>query len=141
MPAHKKAHSRRSSSHPKRSTSRRRSTTSRKKKPSRGRRWSARVTRTSHAMDTQQGIFKSKDPDKIAHSLLNSAKRSKTRKTTPYQSAMSLLNFYENRGGKNLSKGRKHVLDEAKTSLRRIAGRDKGGAASRGHSRRRAHSR
>lgn len=89
MPAHKKAHSRRSSSHPKRSTSRRRSTTSRKKKPSRGRRWSARVTRTSHAMDTQQGIFKSKDPDKIAHSLLNSAKRSKTRKTTPYQSAMS----------------------------------------------------
>jgi hypothetical protein len=131
MAAHKKARSRRSPSR-----SRRRSTTSRKKKPSRGRRWSARVTRTSHAMDTKQGIFKSRDPDQIAHSLLNSAKRSKTRKTTPYQSAMSLLNFYENRGGKNLSKSRKHVLDEAKTSLRRIAGRDKGSSSKRGHSRR-----
>ncbi|HEY1991401.1 MAG TPA: DUF3175 domain-containing protein [Gammaproteobacteria bacterium] len=137
MAARKKAHSRRA---PARS---RRSTRSRKKKPSRARRWSARVTRTSHAMDTKAGIFKSKDPDKIAHSLLNSARRSKTRKTTPYQSAMSLLNFYENRGGKNLGKGRKHVLDEAKTSLRRMAGRDKPSAASHGrsHARRRSHGR
>ena len=134
MAPRKKARSRRS-------PTRSRSTTTRKKKTLRGRRWSARVTRTSHAMDTQAGIFKSKDPDKIAHSLLNSARRSKTRKTTPYQSAMSLLNFYENRGGKNLSKSRRHILDEAKSSLRHIAGRDGGKASSRAHARRRSRSR
>lgn len=134
MAAHKKARSRRAPSRPRRSTSR-------KKKTSRGRRWSARVTRTSHAMDTKQGIFKSRDPDKIAHSLLRSAKRSRTRKTTPYQSAMSLLNFYENRGGKNLSSGKKHVLERAKDSLRHIAGRDKPKTSSRSHARRRSHKR
>lgn len=135
MAAKKKARSRRAPSR-----SRRRSNPSRKKKTApRGRRWSARVTRTSHAMDTKAGIFTSKDPDKIAHSLLSSARRSKTRKTTPYQSAMSLLNFYENRGGKNLSKGKKQELERAKTSLRRIAGRDNGSTASRG--RRRSHGR
>ena len=112
MPARKKARSR-----PRRTP---------RKKTSSGRRWSARVTRTSHAMDTQAGIFESRDPDKIARSLLSSARRSKTRKTTPYQSAMSLLNFYENRGGKNLSRGRKQVLERAKDSLREKAGRSKG---------------
>ncbi|HSN18934.1 MAG TPA: DUF3175 domain-containing protein [Gammaproteobacteria bacterium] len=131
MAARKKARSRRSPTCS-------RSTTTRKKKTSRGRRWSARVTRTSHAMDTKQGIFTSKDPDKIASSLLESARRSKTRKTTPYQSAMSLLNFYENRGGKNLSKSRRHILDEAKSSLRHIAGRDKGRSPGRGRRKRSA---
>jgi hypothetical protein len=110
---------------PARKTSRRpaRRPSRKKKTARRPRRWSARVTRTSHAMDTQPGIFKSKDPDKIARSLLTSARRSKTRKTTPYQSAMSLLNFYENRGGKNLGKGKKRVLERAKGSLRKQAGR------------------
>lgn len=123
MPARKKARSR-----PRRTP---------RKKTSSGRRWSARVTRTSHAMDTQAGIFKSKDPDKVARSLLSSARRSKTRKTTPYQSAMSLLNFYENRGGKNLGKGQKRVLERAKGSLRKQAGRAQGKkkTASRGRSR------
>ena len=142
MPAHKKAHSHRAKRSPARRASRRKKTT---RRPSRGRKkyWSGHVTRTSHAMDTQAGIFKSSDPDKIAGSLLRSAKRSKTRKTTPYQSAMSLLNFYENRGGKNLSRRRKKVLDRAKDSLREKAGRAKGKKKTGGrkHAKKRSRSR
>ena len=126
MPAHKKAHSRRSASHPTRSTSRRRSTRSRKKKPSRGRRWSARVTRTSHAMDLKQGVFTGNDPEKIATSVLNSARRSHTRKSSPYRSAMSMINFYINRGGKGLSANKKRILGRAKNALRRRTGKTKG---------------
>jgi hypothetical protein len=123
----------------KQTRSRRRSTP--RKKTSGGRRWSARVTRSSHAMDTQAGIFTSKDPDKIAGSLLGSAKRSKTRKTTPYQSAMSLLNFYENRGGKKLGKGRKRVLERAKDSLRERAGKTKAKKKTRRRAKQRSRSR
>jgi len=134
MAARKKPRSpaRRSSRH----TTRR--VTRKKKAARRPRRWSARVTRTSHAMDTKPGIFKSSDPDRIAGSLLRSARRSKTRKTTPYQSAMSLLNFYENRGGKNLGKGKKRVLERAKDSLRERAGKAKGKKKTRTRSRRRS---
>jgi hypothetical protein len=137
MPARKKTSSR-TRSH--RAAGRRpRRSAARKKVPrSRKRYWSGHVTRTSHAMDTKPGVFKSSDPDKIARSLLRSARRSHTRKTTPYQSAMSLLNFYENRGGRNLGSGKKRVLERAKESLRAQAGRSKGKkkASGRGHSRR-----
>lgn len=125
MAARKKARSRRSPGHPKRSTSRRRRTTSRKNKPSRGRRWSARVTRTSHAMDLKQGVFTGNDPERIATSVLNSARRSHTRKSSPYRSAMSMINFYINRGGKGLSAAKRAVLERAKDALRRKAGRSR----------------
>jgi len=39
---------------------------------------------------------------------------------TPFQSAMSMLNFYINRGGKNLSEGRKNKLEKAKDELRKL---------------------
>jgi hypothetical protein len=55
---------------------------------------------------------------KIARSLKRSAERSKRRKGTPYQSAMSMLNFYINRGGKNLSDSKKKVLERTKDKLR-----------------------
>lgn len=80
--------------------------------------WSGKVTRTSNALDLRSGIFKSRDPVKIARSLKRSAERSKRRKGTPYQSAMSMLNFYINRGGKNLSDSKKKVLERAKDQLR-----------------------
>ena len=66
--------------------------------------WSAKVTRESDALSLEQGIFKSKDPDKIAASLKRSAEHSNRRKASPFQSAMSMLNFYENRAGRNLAK-------------------------------------
>ena len=45
------------------------------------------------------------------------------RKSTPYQSAMSMLNFYINRAGKNLPKKQKHILENAKQELRDVFGR------------------
>lgn len=86
--------------------------------------WSAKVTKTSNALDLKNGIFKSKDPEKIAESLKESADKSKRRKTTPFQSAMSMLNFYENRAGKNLSEKEKEPLEKAKNKLRKLYGKE-----------------
>jgi hypothetical protein len=82
-------------------------------------------------MDLKQGVFTGSDPNKIASSVLSSARRS--RKTTPYRSAMSMINFYINRGGKGLSASKKKVLERAKDSLRRRAGKVKGKATTTRH--------
>jgi hypothetical protein len=90
---------------------------------SKSRRWSAKVTKHSDALDLECDVFKSKDPHEIALSLKRSAKRSTRRKGTPYQSAMSMLNFYINRAGTNLPKARKRTLERAKDELRDVFGR------------------
>ncbi len=82
------------------------------------RKWSGRVMQTSDALDLEKSIFKSDDPKKIASSLKRSANKSHRRKGTPFQSAMSMLNFYINRAGHNLSASHKKVLEEAKDELR-----------------------
>lgn len=87
--------------------------------------WSGKVTATSDAMDLENGVFKGNDPKKTAQSLKRSAKHSHRRKTTPFQSAMSMLNFYINRGGHNLSASKKEVLEKAKDELRVAFGREK----------------
>jgi hypothetical protein len=86
--------------------------------------WSHHVMETSDALDLQPGIFKSKDPKKIAQSLKRSAEKSKRRKGTPYQSAMSMLNFYINRAGKHLTAKEKQPLEKAKPELRKLFGRE-----------------
>jgi hypothetical protein len=83
-----------------------------------GRRWSKRVNETSDALDLQGGVFKLRDPKKIAASLKRSAERSKRRKTNPYRSALSMLTFYINRAGKNLPTSRKKLLNRAKDELK-----------------------
>src|SRR5438105_4265854 len=95
-------------------------TAARKKsrKPRKSRRWSAQVTKHSNALDLQPKVFRSTDPHRIALSLKRSAQTSKRRKGTPYQSAMSMLNFYINRAGKHLPRKRKRVLEKAKEELR-----------------------
>jgi Protein of unknown function (DUF3175) len=80
--------------------------------------WTASVTKRSDALDLESGVFKRASPKRIAASLKRSAERSKRRKGTPYQSAMSMLNFYINRAGKNLPASRKKVLSRAKEELR-----------------------
>ncbi len=82
--------------------------------------WSGEVTKTSDALDLEAGVFTWKDPKKIAHSLKNSAELSKRRKSSSYQSAMSMLNFYINRAGKNLSASQKKILEEAKEELKKL---------------------
>ena len=59
--------------------------------------WSADVTEHSDAMDLEPHIFEFDDPKEIALSVKRSAEHSKRNKGTPYQSAMSMLTFYENR--------------------------------------------
>jgi hypothetical protein len=80
--------------------------------------WSHRVTKESNALDLERGAFTWKDPKRIARSLKRSAERSKRKKGKPFQSAMSMLNFYLNRGGKNLSAERKKTLEKSKEELR-----------------------
>lgn len=88
------------------------------------RKWSKRVMETSDALDLDQGVFSKDDPGGIARSLKRSAERSRRKKTDAFRSAMSMLNFYINRAGKNLPKSRIKVLDEAKEELRRLFGRE-----------------
>ncbi len=89
-----------------------------------GRRWSARVTRESDALDLQRRVFTGRDPKKIAASLKRSAERSRRRKSNPYRSALSMLTFYINRAGKNLPASRRKTLQRAKGELRKQFGRD-----------------
>jgi len=81
--------------------------------------WSGEVTKHSNALDLEKGVFKGNNPKKIAHSLEKSAAESKRKKGTAYQSAMSMLTFYINRAGKNLSAARKKVLTKAKDELKK----------------------
>src|SRR5437660_11446264 len=92
-------------------------------KPSKTKRWSARVTKHSNALDLQPKVFRSSNPHQVALSLKRSAERSQRRKGTPYQSAMSMLNFYINRAGKNLPKNQRRILEKAKDELRDVFGR------------------
>src|SRR6478672_8108924 len=88
------------------------------------RRWSARVTRESNALDLDRSVFTWKDPKKIARSLKRSAEHSHRRKSEPYRSAMSMLTFYVNRAGKNLGVRQRRVLERAKEELRHAFARD-----------------
>jgi len=87
------------------------------------RKWSARVTERSDALDLENKVFKQRSPAAIARSLKRSAERSHRRKASPYRSAMSMLTFYINRAGKNLSATRLRTLERAKDELREVFGR------------------
>lgn len=82
--------------------------------------WSGYVTKHSFALDLEEGVFKWDNPKKIAASLKRSAENSIRRKATLFQSAMSMLNFYINRAGKNLPIERKKILEEVKVELRKL---------------------
>ena len=86
--------------------------------------WSGEVTQHSNALDLEEGVFKKRSARAIAQSLKRSAEESTRRKGTPYQSAMSMLNFYINRAGPNLSDAQLRVLDRAKDELRIAFGRE-----------------
>ena len=82
--------------------------------------WSDYITKHSFALDLEEGVFTWDEPRKIAESLKRSAEESLNRKGTPLQSAMSMLNFYINRAGKNLKPKRKRILEQAKVELREL---------------------
>jgi hypothetical protein len=68
-------------------------------------------------------VFRLDHPAEIARSLKRSAERSKRRKGTPLQSAMSMLNFYLNRAGDSLPAERRRILEATKDELRIAFGR------------------
>jgi Protein of unknown function (DUF3175) len=89
------------------------------KKANSSKKWSGKVTRESHALALEEGVFNWKHPGKIAASLKRSADQSNNRKSDPYRSALSMLTFYINRAGKSLPAERKKVLNDAKSELKR----------------------
>jgi len=109
----------------------------RKRTPS-NKRWSADVTAHSNALDLRRSVFTWSDPHRIASSLKRSAERSHRRKSDPYRSAMSMLTFYINRAGDNLSARQRLVLERAKAELRREFGRGETPRAKRSPARKRA---
>ena len=88
------------------------------KRSNRAKRWSQRVTQSSDALDLDKGVFSFSDPNRIARSLKRSADRSRRRKSDPFRSAMSMLNFYINRAGRKLSKVQLGRLEAAKNKWR-----------------------
>lgn len=85
--------------------------------------WTQQVTRDSDALDLKEGVFALDDPREIARSLKQSAEQSKRRRSDPFQSAMSMLTFYLNRAGSQLSGSRREKLEQAKDELRELCGR------------------
>jgi hypothetical protein len=96
--------------------------TARKTAP--GRKWSAGVMARSDALDLESGVFKGCSAREVALSLKRSAEASDRKKSTPFRSAMSMLNFEINRAGKNLPADRKRVLNQAKVELRKVFHRE-----------------
>ncbi|MFA1626255.1 DUF3175 domain-containing protein [Rhizobium mongolense] len=86
------------------------------------RKWSQEVTEHSDAMDLKESVFKSDDPKKIVASIKHSAVASRRRKSSPFRSAMSMLSFYINRAGDQLTKKKKNTLEQAKDELRKDFG-------------------
>lgn len=82
--------------------------------------WSQRVTEASNALDLERGVFTFDDPRAIARSLKRSAERSDRRKADPFRSAMSMLSFYINRAGRQLSDRQHARLEAAKDELRAL---------------------
>lgn len=82
-------------------------------------RWSQEVTEHSDALDLEKGVFTLNDPREIALSLKRSAEASTRRKSDPFRSAMSMLTFYINRAGKNLTVADRARLARAKDELRK----------------------
>lgn len=80
--------------------------------------WSQRVANNNRALDLEPGVFTLGSPREIAASLKRSAENSTRRKASPFQSAMSMLNYYINRAGKNLPEKQRLKLETAKDELR-----------------------
>jgi Protein of unknown function (DUF3175) len=93
------------------------------RQPAKARRWSQAVTEHSDAIDLESGVFTQTSARKIAESLKRSAEASTRRKGSPFQSAMSVLNFEINRAGKGLAKSRLVRLERTKSELRKVFGR------------------
>ena len=81
-------------------------------------RWPHHETKAGNELDLETGAFSLNDPRVIARSLRRSPERSRRRKSDPFQSAMSKLNFYIDLAGHNLAKAQRGGLRAAMAKLR-----------------------
>jgi len=88
--------------------------------------WSKAVTEHDRGDTIPPGIFKSGNPDEIAAALQKAAQDPSRSSDDPYRSAMSMLDFYINRAGRNLSATERAALEKAKTALRKRFGKTDG---------------
>jgi hypothetical protein len=126
MPARKTAAKKRRAPAKRANRANRANRAKRAKRTKAGTKWSARVMQTSDALDLESGIFKKRSARQVALSLKKSAEASHRRKSSPFRSAMSMLNFEINRAGKGLTAERRRVLNQAKVELRRAFHRPPG---------------
>ena len=91
-------------------------------------RWIRQVQETSNAMDIPQGLF-TRSPRAIAEGLKHAVLTSRRTKGTKFQSAMSMLNWFINRGGRRLPEEARDRLEEAKIELRALFARTPEGQA------------
>ena len=73
-------------------------------------------------MDIPDGLFR-RSPKEIAQGLRQAVLASPRTKGTKFQSAMSMLNWFINRGGRGLSATRRRTLERTKNELRTVFGR------------------
>ncbi len=85
--------------------------------------WSGEVKETSTAELLPKGLFTESGKD-IAEGLKKAVLESDRPVKSKYESAMSMLDFYINRAGKNLSADDRARLDQAKVELRKLFDRD-----------------
>ena len=85
--------------------------------------WVKDVEETSRAADLPEGTFK-QSPEKIAEILKKVVIESGKAKGKEFQTAMSMLDFYINRAGKNLTPEDRERLEKAKVELRKLFGRE-----------------
>jgi len=85
--------------------------------------WSHDVTAHDHPFDLEPGVFTSNDPKTIAAALKRSAEDPQRGSDDPYRTAMSMLDFYINRAGGNLTPVQRQALDQTKAELRQSFGR------------------
>jgi len=72
-----------------------------------------------HAPDLKKGLFQG-TPEEVGRALKRSAERNPKRKADAFPSAMSMLNFYLNRAGHQLTAARRSQLEAAKDVLREL---------------------
>lgn len=84
--------------------------------------WVKKVQETSFAMSIPQGLF-TKSAREIATGLKKAVLNSENTKGTKFQSAMSMLNYFINRAGKNLKPKDRARLEIAKNELRKAFGK------------------
>ena len=85
------------------------------------------VTKANNSLDLDSGAFSLNDPRVIARSLRRSSERSRRRKSDPFRSAMSMLNFYIDRAGHKLAKAQRGGLHAAMAKLRFLCHRKPNG--------------